>query len=119
YPRDNPDAGAMGLSSAHLAYIIYTSGSTGQPKGVAIEHRNAVNLLWWAISALEPARFARTLCATSLNFDLSVYECFAPLITGGAAVIVQNVLDLARQSESITLINTVPSAITSLMDHDC
>jgi non-ribosomal peptide synthetase component F len=29
----------------NLAYVIYTSGSTGQPKGVAIEHRGAVNTL--------------------------------------------------------------------------
>ncbi|WP_291584142.1 AMP-binding protein, partial [Clostridium sp. UBA6640] len=32
-------------SSNNLAYVIYTSGTTGNPKGVLIEHRNAVNLL--------------------------------------------------------------------------
>ncbi|MGM0951327.1 MAG: AMP-binding protein, partial [Bacillota bacterium] len=31
--------------SGSLAYVIYTSGSTGQPKGVAVEHRNAVSFL--------------------------------------------------------------------------
>ena len=38
------------VESDNLAYVIYTSGSTGQPKGVAIEHRNTVNLLYWAKS---------------------------------------------------------------------
>ena len=36
----NPDSG---VSDANLGYVIYTSGSTGLPKGVEIEHRNAVN----------------------------------------------------------------------------
>src|SRR5271165_5518779 len=40
---ENLEAGALGLRPDHLAYVIYTSGSTGEPKGVAIEHRNAVN----------------------------------------------------------------------------
>ncbi|MGN2619662.1 condensation domain-containing protein, partial [Bacillus stercoris] len=33
------------VSDGSLAYVIYTSGSTGQPKGVAIEHRQAVSFL--------------------------------------------------------------------------
>ncbi|WP_416723894.1 AMP-binding protein, partial [Bacillus stercoris] len=33
------------VSGESLAYVIYTSGSTGQPKGVAVEHRQAVSFL--------------------------------------------------------------------------
>ncbi|MFD0727709.1 AMP-binding protein, partial [Lysobacter brunescens] len=44
-----PDSGvAVAMDNAALAYLIYTSGTTGQPKGVMIEHRNAVAFLAWA-----------------------------------------------------------------------
>lgn len=29
-----------------LAYVIYTSGTTGKPKGVLIEHRNVIRLMF-------------------------------------------------------------------------
>ncbi|HEY6926960.1 MAG TPA: amino acid adenylation domain-containing protein, partial [Steroidobacteraceae bacterium] len=113
----NPNPRQWGLRSSHLAYVIYTSGSTGTPKGVAIEHRNTVNLIWWARSVWNPAVLKATLLSTSLNFDLSVYECFVPLTTGGRLEIVANALSLARSHPAdVTLINTVPSAIRALMD---
>ncbi|HLP48535.1 MAG TPA: AMP-binding protein, partial [Candidatus Kapabacteria bacterium] len=34
------------LNSSNLAYIIYTSGTTGKPKGVLVEHKNVVRLLF-------------------------------------------------------------------------
>ncbi|MCE0465021.1 AMP-binding protein, partial [Pseudomonas uvaldensis] len=68
---------------SHLAYVIYTSGSTGLPKGVMIEHRNTVNFLTWAHRSFDTNTLSKTLFSTSLNFDLAVYECFAPLTCGG------------------------------------
>ncbi|WP_146090507.1 non-ribosomal peptide synthetase, partial [Xanthomonas bromi] len=105
-----------GLTSAHLAYVIYTSGSTGQPKGVMIEHRNTVNLLIWAHRAFAPSVLANTLFSTSLNFDLSVYECFVPLTCGGAIEVVDNLLALQASSHDVTLINTVPSALKAVLE---
>ncbi|WP_446033163.1 amino acid adenylation domain-containing protein [Pseudomonas frederiksbergensis] len=102
-----------GLTSAHLAYVIYTSGSTGLPKGVMIEHRNTVNFLTWAHRSFDDATLAKTLFSTSLNFDLAVYECFAPLTSGGSIDVVTNVLELR---DDITLINTVPSALKALLE---
>jgi len=115
-PSHNMDARLEGLHSRHLAYVIYTSGSTGDPKGVAIEHRSAVNLISWARSAVDPQVFSRTLQSTSLNFDLAVYECFVPLTTGGGIVIVENALALLHSSAEATLINTVPSVAKALSD---
>lgn len=116
YSTDNLDPVALGLTSHHLAYIIYTSGSTGHPKGVAIEHRNTVNLIFWARAAMGPDVFSRTLHSTSLNFDLSVYECFVPLATGGSIRVVENALALTGGPDDVTLINTVPSAIQGLLE---
>ncbi|PBQ06458.1 non-ribosomal peptide synthetase, partial [Pseudomonas congelans] len=106
------------LTSAHLAYLIYTSGSTGLPKGVMIEHRNTVNFLSWAHSAFDASALEKTLFSTSLNFDLAVYECFAPLTSGGSIEVVKNVLELQHGEHDIGLINTVPSALKALLDVD-
>ncbi|MPQ71771.1 amino acid adenylation domain-containing protein, partial [Pseudomonas sp. MWU12-2323] len=105
-----------GLTSAHLAYLIYTSGSTGLPKGVMIEHRNTVNFLTWAHKAFDGSALNKTLFSTSLNFDLAVYECFAPLTSGGSIDVVKNVLELQHGEHDIGLINTVPSALKALLE---
>ncbi|WHS62771.1 non-ribosomal peptide synthetase [Pseudomonas sp. G2-4] len=104
------------LTSSHLAYLIYTSGSTGLPKGVMIEHRNTVNFLTWAHRSFDSETLAKTLFSTSLNFDLAVYECFAPLTCGGSIEVVTNVLELQQGEHDITLINTVPSALKALLE---
>ncbi|RSZ55173.1 amino acid adenylation domain-containing protein, partial [Massilia atriviolacea] len=57
-------------SAASLAYVIYTSGSTGMPKGVMIEHRNAVNFIAWAQQSFVREQLEQTLFSTSINFDL-------------------------------------------------
>ncbi|WP_265584077.1 amino acid adenylation domain-containing protein [Chitinimonas koreensis] len=107
------------VAAANLAYVIYTSGSTGRPKGVAITHGNAAVFVDWALAAFTPAQLARTLMATSVCFDLSVFELFAPLASGGTVWLAHSVLDLlARPADfPVTLINTVPSAIAELLRH--
>ena len=101
----------------NLAYVIYTSGSTGQPKGVAIEHRNTVALLHWARSVFTPEELSGVLASTSICFDLSIFELFVPLSWGGKVILVENVLQLPSGSgrHQVTLINTVPSAMTELL----
>ncbi len=97
-----------------LAYMIYTSGSTGRPKGVMIEHRSAVALLRWAHTFFAAEELEAVLASTSLCFDLSVFELFAPLTCGGRAVVVANLLELTEQ-HGVTLINTVPSLMEELL----
>ena len=115
YSADRPEAVTQ---SADLAYVIYTSGSTGLPKGVAIEHRNAIALIGWAKSIYQPDELAGVLFATSICFDLSIFEMFVTLASGGSVILAENALDLRDHPhrEAITLINTVPSAITELLD---
>lgn len=105
-------------NAADLAYVIYTSGSTGKPKGVAIEHRNTVALIDWAKTVFTPGELSGVLFSTSICFDLSIYEMFVTLSSGGAVILAQNALELRDHphSNEISLINTVPSAISELVD---
>ncbi|HLM58539.1 MAG TPA: amino acid adenylation domain-containing protein [Pyrinomonadaceae bacterium] len=106
------------LSSADgLAYVIYTSGSTGKPKGVAISHRSAVTLLQWARATFSAEELRGVLASTSVCFDLSVFELFAPLGVGGKVILAENALALPTlpAADEVTLVNTVPSAMAELV----
>lgn len=113
-PARNP---MVPLTGSELAYVIYTSGSTGHPKGVEITHRNAGALIAWAGTIYTDRELTAVLAATSICFDLSIFEMFVPLAYGGMVVLVQHVLELVYQPPpvNITLINSVPSAVTELV----
>jgi amino acid adenylation domain-containing protein len=112
--RENPD---HITSAENLAYVVYTSGSTGRPKGVAITHRSVASLLHWASSLFTEEDLRGVLAATSICFDLSVFELFVPLSRGGKVILVNSVSDLAALTarDEVTLINTVPSAMLQLL----
>jgi amino acid adenylation domain-containing protein len=100
-----------------MAYVIYTSGSTGVPKGVVIEHRNAAALLDWAHRNFSVDERAGVLASTSICFDLSVFEMFLPLTTGGKVILVSNLAALPREhaAAEVTLINSVPSVMAEYL----
>lgn len=104
------------ITAQNLAYVIYTSGSTGQPKGVAITHANLGALIEWSQGVYSAEQLCGVLASTSICFDLSVWEIFVTLASGGCLVLVDNALALAElpARERVTLINTVPSAIAAL-----
>src|SRR5262249_23339004 len=54
---------------------------------------------------------------TSICFDLSVFEIFVPLSWGGKVIMAEDALALQNWlgEEKITLVNTVPSAMTELV----
>jgi amino acid adenylation domain-containing protein len=108
---------ATSVAPGNLAYVIYTSGSTGKPKGVAIEHRNAVAFLHWAAGRFDAAELSGTLASTSVCFDLSIFELFAPLSCGGSIVLAENALALPSlpAAREVKLVNTVPSAMAELV----
>ncbi|MEU5940239.1 amino acid adenylation domain-containing protein [Micromonospora sp. NPDC047548] len=124
-PVDRLDPAAGGLTDpavpatpVDLAYVIYTSGSTGRPKGVAIEHRSASVLVHWARQTFDDAELGGMLAATSVCFDLSIFEIFGPLCWGGRVLLVDDVLALAAPGADrlpVTLVNTVPSAMGELL----
>jgi amino acid adenylation domain-containing protein len=105
----------------HLAYVMYTSGSTGRPKGVAIEHASAVAFVHWAREVFTPDELGGTFASTSVCFDLSIFELFAPLSWGGTVILGENVMQLPRlpARDRVTLLNTVPSAAGDLLRAGC
>ncbi|HEX7175267.1 MAG TPA: amino acid adenylation domain-containing protein [Pyrinomonadaceae bacterium] len=115
--EDNP---AVKVWPDNLAYVIYTSGSTGAPKGVAIQHRSAVAFLSWVGKVFAPQDLVGVLFSTSICFDLSVFELFAPLNAGGTVILAENALRLPTlpAAGEVTLINLVPSALAELLRVD-
>ncbi|KAM0229866.1 hypothetical protein ACHAP5_011536 [Fusarium lateritium] len=69
-----------------LAYIMFTSGSTGRPKGVMAEHRGIVRLVNGCNMAKHLPRQTVMAHLTSIAFDNSTWEIYAPLLTGGTVV---------------------------------
>nr|WP_236044168.1 non-ribosomal peptide synthetase [Pseudomonas arcuscaelestis] len=113
-----PDsAPALHISPDNLAYVIYTSGSTGQPKGVAITHGNVEALIHWSQQVYSREDMQGVLASTSVCFDLSVWEIFVTLASGGSLILARNALALPElpAREQVRLINTVPSAIAALL----
>jgi amino acid adenylation domain-containing protein len=111
-PADPPEAG-----DDRLAYVIYTSGSTGRPKGVAISHRAARALVDWSRAVYEERDLDGVLAATSVCFDLSVFELFVPFVRGGRVILVADALALAEDPAAgrAVLLNTVPSVLSQVL----
>lgn len=110
------------VSPDDTAYVIFTSGSTGTPKGVAVTHRSVVNLIEWTsrIFALKPDD--RLLFTTSLCFDLSVFDMFGMLATGGQIRVLEagGVYDPDQivsilANEDITIWDSAPAALSAVM----
>lgn len=80
-PPAPPGEAVLPAPSA-LAYVIFTSGSTGAPKGVAIEHRGAVNSIIDTLHQLELGADDRGLALSALSFDISVFDIFGLLSVG-------------------------------------
>jgi amino acid adenylation domain-containing protein len=100
----------------HLAYVLYTSGSTGRPNGVAITHRNAVDLLHW-VREVFADDLDCVLATTSISFDCSILEIFGPLCWGGVTVLADSALDLRSlaATRQVHLMHTVPSVMAELL----
>ena len=97
----------------HLAYCIYTSGSTGLPKGVLVEHRNAVNFFVGMDERVAHELPATWFAVTSLSFDISVLELLYT-ITRGFTVVVY--LDREREGRRGAASSRRSGTRTSPMD---
>jgi microcystin synthetase protein McyA len=114
-PATSPPEAGPGREN--LAYVIYTSGSTGRPKGVMLRHGALADLIGWARQRHDARDRAGVLASTSISFDLSLFELFLPLASGGTAILAPDALALATLADrdAVRLVNTVPSAIAELL----
>nr|WP_231858700.1 non-ribosomal peptide synthetase [Xenorhabdus nematophila] len=78
-------------TSTELAYIMYTSGSTGTPKGVLVPHRAVARLVINnGYAAIEPDD--RVAFTANPAFDASTFDVWAPLLNGGALVVIDRAM---------------------------
>lgn len=106
-----------------VAYVLFTSGSTGEPKGVEVSHRAAANTIDALAAYFGLDASARLLGLSSLEFDLSVFDIFAPLALGGALVCVDAEIERDAQAwarliaeDEVSVLNCAPGLIGMLLD---
>lgn len=117
-PLDTP----VRTDPEQLAYVLFTSGSTGEPKGVEVPHRAAMATIADLRERFGLGSSDRTLAVSALDFDLSVFDIFAPLSTGGAVVTVSEAdrQDAHRWVElidehQVTVLNCVPQLLDATL----
>ena len=79
----------INIPSNTEAYVIYTSGSTGQPKGIAIQHRNAINTLFAINEHLQLTSEEIVYSVSSMSFDMSIPDYFLTFIQGGTLILAE------------------------------
>jgi mycobactin phenyloxazoline synthetase len=104
------------------AYLLFTSGSTGDPKGVEVPHRAAMTTIDDLVARFGIGPADRTLGVSALDFDLSVFDIFAPLSAGGAIVAIGAAerTDATRwaalvRTRGVTVLNCVPALLDMLL----
>ena len=105
-----------------LLYVIYTSGTTGKPKGVQIEHRNVVRLLFHEHFQFDFSEEDTWMMFHSYCFDFSVWEMYGPTLRGGKLIVLPKekakdpraVLKTMEENH-VTVLNQVPSSFYNLM----
>nr|WP_218023296.1 non-ribosomal peptide synthetase [Nocardia altamirensis] len=107
------------LRPHNVAYVIFTSGSTGRPKGVAVPHAAVVNQIRWIAGEYGIGVDDVVLFKTPATFDVSVWELFAPLVSGARQVVAapdghrdpRYLADIIA-AERVTMTSFVPSMLS-------
>ncbi|MFI6868167.1 non-ribosomal peptide synthase/polyketide synthase [Nocardia sp. NPDC050406] len=110
------------LRDDNPAYVLFTSGSTGKPKGVSISHAAIANQLQWLRETFALGAADRAVLKTPATFDLSVWEFWSPLVTGGSLVVTEpgterdpERLRSVLERFAVTVLHPVPSLLGMLL----
>lgn len=118
-PLQNPFAD---LEPGDLAYVIYTSGSTGKPKGAMVEHLGMLNHLFAKVNSLSINADSIVVQNASQCFDISVWQFFSALATGGHTLIYTQEMVSEPEAfirgvhkDGVTILEVVPSYLDLLL----
>ncbi len=119
YPDTDP---AIAVTPDQLAYVYFTSGSTGVPKGAMCEHLGMINHLMAKVDDFGIGPGDIVVQNARQSFDISLWQLLAPLLVGGATLIVpaDDILDVRRLvdavvAEAATVLQVVPSYLDVLL----
>ncbi|MEC3975543.1 non-ribosomal peptide synthetase [Amycolatopsis sp. H20-H5] len=118
-----PDLPLVPRRPDDAAYVLFTSGSTGRPKGVVVCDGGMVNHLLAKVEDVDLSYADTVLQNAPLTFDISVWQMFAPLVTGGTVRVVGADLraDPRRlfevvDAERLSVVEVVPSLLRAALE---
>ncbi|KMO44976.1 hypothetical protein VQ03_00375 [Methylobacterium tarhaniae] len=104
-------------------YVMYTSGSTGQPKATLNLNRGVANFIAGIQHAYPLHAGDRVLHKASLQFDVSAWEIFWPLMVGARLVVAppgsqSDPLQLRQiiEGHGVSVAHFVPSMLSEFVD---
>lgn len=83
-----PEEAPEPAGDAPAGFVFYTSGSTGRPKGVEVTDAGVLRL--GRPGYLDRRPGTRFACLSNPAFDALSFEVWAPLVTGGACVVLDD-----------------------------
>ena len=122
--NENSENIGLTILQGNLAYVIYTSGSTGKPKGAMVEHIGMLNHINAKINELQISNACVVAQNASHCFDISVWQFFTALSTGGQTVIYSDEDIMNPESfinklvnDKVTVLEVVPSYLAITLDY--